>query len=954
MKIFFRHEGQSITIHVEADSSLFQLRQVLASILEKTSKTPWTAQDVLFLSEGGTPLAGEGDPILSLSSVTVDSIFQNDATYQVSARRRNVNQFVTLNRPWAKRKVSKTDIQRNDLIGMFRSSSISEPEESFPQLKARMHRVLDVVIERKMMKMNVVERQQRSEGLILDELEPSWKNTPKMDWVRTSHDTSNQINTQVKIKSHRVEELRFIQHKPRRKSMSRNNLSANMIGSRRRSRSMDVRNSYELKKRASRDVKKEEYQPKEEAVNDDETSEEYISVTITELDDEEMEEKKTEEIEEETAQDDTDAKTQGAREVTKITETEENLASKGREEKQEEEDSDRKRREQVEDIVQSDSAIHDLQMSVPDYDSDEMEEMIEQANMLKFTSEWEESDRNRTDSVSSYASPSGKGSARMRWREGSFSRSPKNNRTFKGRAGQRDKGRSDLFDAKEVNFVQTDPVNRFAVRNLRENSRRSHFDSCHHRDPILQVHLLHHELPNELTAILYLLATTMNLPYPLAITSSTLDTNVDHTTAAPRRQNMVNQDGKTIRKIHEIRTLDEAAKQLRRLRYAAIVNELISTEKDYLSDLDILRNLYFQPMADEQMISDVQMNEIFGNILTIQQINQFIYEELLKRREEPNGVGYTFLRYSAFLKMYLEYCANQTIQLARVNELDQKNRNFHNLLVSAKKRPECRQLPFDSYLSRPVQRICKYPLLLRELIESSYEVEQMRQLKTAMVQITDCITQINSRMQFNESIKRLIEINRDIESVPTHIHLLVPGRRLVKEGPVGRIVEGKLRERYLFLYNDILIFTKVSRLIKVSYVYRGHIKIGEAFLTDVPSGGNSNGDFRFGILGREESAAVLITCQNVETKYEWMKALQESVCRDIHGGQRVSIYNSQDVAIFLAAVQKQAPQEFINEFTKPRPDKEESTGVWRMVPSVAKYSVKAMSLPNMKEERMLP
>ncbi|PRP82358.1 calmodulin-binding protein [Planoprotostelium fungivorum] len=938
MKIFFRHEGQSITIHVEADSSLFQLRQVLASILEKTSKTPWTAQDVLFLSEGGTPLAGEGDPILSLSSVTVDSIFQNDATYQVSARRRNVNQFVTLNRPWAKRKVSKTDIQRNDLIGMFRSSSISEPEESFPQLKARMHRVLDVVIERKMMKMNVVERQQRSEGLILDELEPSWKNTPKMDWVRTSHDTSNQINTQVKIKSHRVEELRFIQHKPRRKSMSRNNLSANMIGSRRRSRSMDVRNSYELKKRASRDVKKEEYQPKEEAVNDDETSEEYISVTITELDDEEMEEKKTEEIEEETAQDDTDAKTQGAREVTKITETEENLASKGREEKQEEEDSDRKRREQVEDIVQSDSAIHDLQMSVPDYDSDEMEEMIEQANMLKFTSEWEESDRNRTDSVSSYASPSGKGSARMRWREGSFSRSPKNNRTFKGRAGQRDKGRSDLFDAKEVNFVQTDPVNRFALSPPRSNSPSPS------TPPRAKVNHLKTERVDS-----HPLSPGDHDEPPLSPRD-----HLFHSRPAPRRQNIVNQDGKTIRKIHEIRTLDEAAKQLRRLRYAAIVNELISTEKDYLSDLDILRNLYFQPMADEQMISDVQMNEIFGNILTIQQINQFIYEELLKRREEPNGVGYTFLRYSAFLKMYLEYCANQTIQLARVNELDQKNRNFHNLLVSAKKRPECRQLPFDSYLSRPVQRICKYPLLLRELIESSYEVEQMRQLKTAMVQITDCITQINSRMQFNESIKRLIEINRDIESVPTHIHLLVPGRRLVKEGPVGRIVEGKLRERYLFLYNDILIFTKVSRLIKVSYVYRGHIKIGEAFLTDVPSGGNSNGDFRFGILGREESAAVLITCQNVETKYEWMKALQESVCRDIHGGQRVSIYNSQDVAIFLAAVQKQAPQEFINEFTKPRPDKEESTGVWRMVPSVAKYSVKAMSLPNMKEERMLP
>ena len=62
--------------------------------------------------------------------------------------------------------------------------------------------------------------------------------------------------------------------------------------------------------------------------------------------------------------------------------------------------------------------------------------------------------------------------------------------------------------------------------------------------------------------------------------------------------------------------------------------------------------------------------------------------------------------------MYTTYCANQPKALSALDRLS-KTPAFAEFLQESLLNPETRALTLFSFLIKPIQRICKYPLLLR-------------------------------------------------------------------------------------------------------------------------------------------------------------------------------------------------------------------------------------------------
>ena len=62
--------------------------------------------------------------------------------------------------------------------------------------------------------------------------------------------------------------------------------------------------------------------------------------------------------------------------------------------------------------------------------------------------------------------------------------------------------------------------------------------------------------------------------------------------------------------------------------------------------------------------------------------------------------------------MYTTYCANQPKALAILDRLS-KTPSFSDYLQESLLNPETRALTLFSFLIKPIQRICKYPLLLK-------------------------------------------------------------------------------------------------------------------------------------------------------------------------------------------------------------------------------------------------
>ncbi len=66
--------------------------------------------------------------------------------------------------------------------------------------------------------------------------------------------------------------------------------------------------------------------------------------------------------------------------------------------------------------------------------------------------------------------------------------------------------------------------------------------------------------------------------------------------------------------------------------------------------------------------------------------------------------------------MYSVYCSNQKVSLDTIEECNKKTQ-FKNFLEERFSHPKCKLQPLTSFLIKPVQRICKYPLLLKELMK---------------------------------------------------------------------------------------------------------------------------------------------------------------------------------------------------------------------------------------------
>ena len=122
----------------------------------------------------------------------------------------------------------------------------------------------------------------------------------------------------------------------------------------------------------------------------------------------------------------------------------------------------------------------------------------------------------------------------------------------------------------------------------------------------------------------------------------------------------------------------------------------------------------------------------------------FFFQELLrsletKRAENPviELVGDIFIRLADFFRMYNMYCSNQPFSLIKFENITSRAFKsfvavrppfpalspFHSLALQTQafshipqecfQKPECRALAMCSFLIKPVQRICKYPLLIR-------------------------------------------------------------------------------------------------------------------------------------------------------------------------------------------------------------------------------------------------
>ncbi|KAJ9076711.1 Guanine nucleotide exchange factor for Cdc42p [Entomophthora muscae] len=236
---------------------------------------------------------------------------------------------------------------------------------------------------------------------------------------------------------------------------------------------------------------------------------------------------------------------------------------------------------------------------------------------------------------------------------------------------------------------------------------------------------------------------------------------------------------------------------------AKVVVEMLQTERKYIQDLEKLQN-YMQECQTSKVISPETIRFLFANLHSLVDFQRrFLIgvecNALLPAEEQR--FGGLFMTMEEAFSVYEPFCANY----GHASDLAVKEAP-HLMALSHIMEPNY-ELP--SYLIKPIQRICKYPLLLRELIRYTKEEEypHFAELNLGMEAINRVAGRVNE-MRRKEENSNLCEdlktrvVNWDSLNIDDFGDLLQNDKFIV----VGK--DQKEREMYIFLFEDILICCK--------------------------------------------------------------------------------------------------------------------------------------------------
>ncbi|XP_061121870.1 guanine nucleotide exchange factor DBS-like isoform X12 [Syngnathus typhle] len=348
-----------------------------------------------------------------------------------------------------------------------------------------------------------------------------------------------------------------------------------------------------------------------------------------------------------------------------------------------------------------------------------------------------------------------------------------------------------------------------------------------------------------------------------------------------------------------------------------VMNELLETERAYVEELLCVLEGYAAEMDNPSMahlIPSMLLSKkdiLFGNMSEIYQFHKRTFlKELEAYTNCPELVGHCFLERMKDLQIYEAYCQNKP----RSESLWRQCSDCAFFQECQKKLEH--KLGLDSYLLKPVQRITKYQLLLKELLKYSKGCDGCDDLQEALSSILGILKAVNDSMH-------LIAITGYEGNLSELGRLLMQGSFSVwtehKKGhaKVKDLARFKPMQRHLFLHEKALLFCKKREENgegyekAPSYSFKHSLNMSAVGITESAKGDSKK--FEVWCNSREE--VFIVQAPTFEIKTLWVNEIRKvltqqlKACRDASQQKSDSPNHTANCSISLSSQKNQKKQE---------------------------------------------
>ncbi|XP_055955846.1 pleckstrin homology domain-containing family G member 4B isoform X2 [Patella vulgata] len=297
----------------------------------------------------------------------------------------------------------------------------------------------------------------------------------------------------------------------------------------------------------------------------------------------------------------------------------------------------------------------------------------------------------------------------------------------------------------------------------------------------------------------------------------------------------------------------------RRRTLSLIMSEMVQTERDYVQSLEYVIDNYIPELQREDVPQALRgkRNVIFGNIEKIYDFHcQYFLHEVESCEFTPYQIGQYILSHENAFYLYALYNKNKP-------KSDLLMAEFGKTFFMDKQLQLNDKMNLASYLLKPVQRMGKYALLLKQIIRECSETEpEYQELKAA-----------------EEMVKFQLRHGNDLLAMDalkdSDVNLQEQGRLLRQDEFL--VWQGRKKSiRRVFLFEDLILFSKTKRGRQGHhdmYLYKNSFKSTDLGLTE----NYDESGFKFEIWFRKRNSGdkYILQAQNTEVKRAWVNEISK-------------------------------------------------------------------------------
>ena len=304
-----------------------------------------------------------------------------------------------------------------------------------------------------------------------------------------------------------------------------------------------------------------------------------------------------------------------------------------------------------------------------------------------------------------------------------------------------------------------------------------------------------------------------------------------------------------------------------------ILEEIISTERSYVNDLNLILN-YFHPQIEKsKLISNEEINLIFKDTQSIFSCHAHFLDNIFTRGFEYSvTISDVLIEFSQFFKLSKHYIGN----IPKITSIIKKISSSPVLDEIIKHCPNNNTFrDLMSFLITPVQRMPRYLLFIRELVKVTPKSHpDFASLKVAFEKLDTITRELENAEDFNQTKFNILNIEKRLTN---NLKLTDKPREVITSTKIT--LQKNKNGGYIHQFTDSILITSLEKNSTEKPLY--HSENINVHFTVI-----NEDSLWFGILYEDP---ILVTFLDHDRLISWIKRFQDL---------RLNSYNNQNLTVF--------------------------------------------------------